>query len=116
MSDSYYKKQIDSLVHYEEDDHQPQIQIKGSKSGKTNWLGISRDQLDAIKVLLEQGDEELPNLELQGKAIAKLLRLPKNENNRIDTIVGEQTHTGLAKTIKRIPEYIAFAKELANEE
>jgi hypothetical protein len=115
MPNSYYKNQIESLVHYDETDHQPQIQLKGSKSGKTNWLGISHDQLDAIKVLLDQGNEELPNLELQGKAIAKLLNLPKNENNRIDTIIGEQTHTGLAKTMKRIPEYALFAKELADE-
>jgi hypothetical protein len=115
MSDSYYKNQFASLVNYEDKDYKPQIQVKGSESGQTNWLSISHEQLDAIQVLLEQGNKELPNLELQGKAIAKLLNLPKNDNNLFDTIVGEQTHTGLAKTIKRIPEYALFAKELADE-
>lgn len=38
----------------------------------------------------------------RGEALAKLFMLPKKENGRYDTIIGDKTEAGLAVTVERL--------------
>jgi len=51
---------------------------------------------------------------ITGAAIIKLLGLELNNHNRVDTIVGDKSEYGLAKTVERIITDDKFAKSIIN--
>lgn len=51
-----------------------------------------------------------------GEAIIALLQLPIAEYGRVETSIGTKTAVGLAKTIQRIFDDDAFAKQIAKGE
>jgi len=53
---------------------------------------------------------------LTGEAIIALLHLPTGVYGRVDTSIGDKTAIGLAKTIERIINDDAFAKQIARGE
>lgn len=48
-----------------------------------------------------------------GAALIKLLKLPINEHGRVNTVIGDKSEYGLAKTINRIFTDDKFAQSLA---
>ena len=61
-------------------------------------------------------DEQAKVNTLTGEAIIALLQLSIGEYGRVDTSIGTKTAVGLAKTIQRIIDDKAFAKQIARGE
>ena len=105
----YYKKQLAQAF-----GSNLKVQFS-SDTGKSNWLNINLDSIEAIEQLLENQKEAIINnlgyegAERQrkhkiGLAIAMLLGVKRCVDNdtRFDTAIGNKTPIGLYETIKSL--------------